>query len=334
VAQARDDADRLPGIDLVRVLGVVAIIAGHVWYTPDTAHLLTYSWHVPVFFILAGYLWHDDRSTSAELATRWRSIVVPYVLWWFIVAAVYLIWVGVEGHSFSSAAYYLVLAVWGGALAFRPFTAFWFFSAFVIAVLVLRVLQGRPAWWAWVLAVAAIVFCHLATPVAVHSPLAAAQAVGCVLFILVGQVLRRVRSRVGRPGPVGLGLVAAGAALTALPGYRTLEIKSADFGTPVLSELVACLLGIGLILLAERVTEGVRTRTGTVITTLAACSTVMILVHGVPMLLLGTPRSGGWVDFVLVLTASTGPALVVLATRWAPWLSGRPMLHRIGRPGP
>jgi fucose 4-O-acetylase-like acetyltransferase len=322
-----DGPVRLTGVDLVRVLGVIAILAGHVWYTSDTVHLITYSWHVPVFFTLAGYLWADGRSLRGEFSRRWRSIIVPYIAWWFVVAVIYLIWASAKGFGFVGPLYYLSLAAWGGALAFRPFTAFWFFSAFVVAALFLRLVQGRPAAWAWAGALAAIVACHTFTQLALRSPLAVVQGLACALFILVGQQLRRVRPRLRRPGWTGAALALAGAALMALPSYKTLEIKSANFGTPVLSAAVACLLSAGMILVAERVTQGLGARAAIVLATVAAGATVTLLLHGVPMLLLETPRSGGWLDFVAVVALSGGAALLVARTRWAPWLSGRKQLR-------
>lgn len=318
---------RLTGVDLVRVLGVIAILAGHVWYTSETVHLLTYSWHVPVFFMLSGYLWADGRSLRGEFSRRWRSIIVPYIAWWFVVAVIYLVWAAANGFGLVGPVFYLALAAWGGALAFRPFTAFWFFSAFVAAVLYLRLVQGRPAPWAWAGALAAVVVCHTLTPLALRSPLAVVQGLACALFILVGQQLKRVRPRLRRPGWTGAAFLLAGAALMALPSYTTLEIKSSDFGTPVLSAAVACLLSAGLILVAERVTRGLGTRVAAVLATVAAGATVTLLFHGVPMLLMQTPRSGGWLDFVAVVVLSGGVALLVMRSRWAPWLGGR---NRLG----
>jgi fucose 4-O-acetylase-like acetyltransferase len=323
----RGTGTRLVGIDLVRVLGILAILAGHVWYSSDLSHLLTYSWHVPVFFMLSGYLWHDARSLHEELRHRWSSIIVPYIAWWLVVCVVYLTWAVVKGYGFALPLYYLALAAWGGALAFRPFTAFWFFSALVLAVLFLRLMQGRPAWWAWAGAVSAIVVCHVLTPVAVRSPLAVIQGVGCVFFVLVGIQLQRVRPRLHRPAWTGVALVIMGAALMVVPGYRPLEIKSADFGMPVVSVVVACLLDAGIILIAEWATQGIGNRTASVLTTLAACATVAILMHGVPMLLLETPRSGGLLDFIIVVAASIGLALLLVRTRRAAWLSGVTLLQ-------
>ena len=328
--RAGADADaptRLVGVDLVRVLGVLAILAGHVWYASDTAHLLTYSWHVPAFFMLSGYLWHEARSLREELSRRWSSIIVPYIVWWFVVCAVYLTWALVKGFGLATPLYYVALAAWGGGVAFRPFTAFWFFSALVVAVLYLRLLQGRAAWWAWAGAIAAIVVCHVLTPLAVRSPMAVVQGVACALFVLVGMQLQRVRPRLQHPGRTGAVLLLTGIALMTVPAYQPLEIKSADLGTPVLSVVVACSLCAGLILVAERLTVGVGSRVAAVVTTLAACATVTILLHGVPMLLLETPRSGGWLDFVIVVAVSVGVALLVARTPWAPWLSGRRMLR-------
>jgi fucose 4-O-acetylase-like acetyltransferase len=319
----KDPTSRAVGIDLVRVLGVLAIIAGHVWYTSDLAHLLTYSWHVPVYFLLGGYLWIDARTLRDELRRRWRTIVVPYIAWWCIIATVYVLWAVALGHGLRAPLYYLVLAAWGGAAAFRPFTAFWFFSAFVVAALYLRALQHRPAAMAWAGAVTAIAVCHAFTPIALRSPLAVVQGVGCAVFVLVGVQLRRVRPRLRRPGATGVVVLLAGTALMALPFYRTLEIKSADFGTPGLSVVTACLLGTGLILVAEALATRASERGAAVLSTLAECAIVAIFVHGAPMLLLGTSRSGSWSDFTVVAAISLTIALLVRRSRWSPVLSGR-----------
>lgn len=316
------DTGRRVGIDLVRLLGAVAIITGHVWYSPDVPHLLTYSWHVPIFFILSGYLWQDTRSLGDDLARRWGSIVVPYVLWWVVVAVVYVVWATAKGYGPGSIAYYLVLAGWGGALAFRPFTAFWFFTAFLTAVLFVRAVRPWSPVAVWAGALLAITACHLARGAAVHSPLAVVQGLACVVFILVGIGLRDLRPRLPWPGIAGLGLLVIAAGLMALPVYEPLEIKSADLGVPGLSLAVAALIGVALILLAETFSQYVGARVAAVVRTLALGATVMMLTHGLPMLILGTPRSGGWVDYAVVLAVSVVLALATQRTRWAGWMTG------------
>lgn len=314
------------GIDAVRVLALVAVVVGHVWYVPSVARW-TYSWHVPVFFILAGYLWPRQRTQREDFRLRFRSILVPYAAWWLVVLAAYV--GGTVAMGDTPTLKRAILAAWGGVGAYRPWSAFWFFTAFFIAVTVVRAV---PRWAALVIGLAALAFCHVAHGLALLAPLAAPAGLASVLFVLVGRGLHEVRGRVTRPGAVGLVAVLAGLAAVALvPGYEPLEIKEADFGTPVLTVVVACLIGVGLILVAEALTRGRRdedTATSRAITAVAACAPAVFLSHGILLFWLQTPVEGRWLDFVLVLGIPLALALVLVRTPLAPWFVGRAPLRR------
>ena len=71
---------RSAAIDSLRLLGIVAVVAGHVW-SNELARDLLYTWHVPLFFVLSGYLWARDRSMALEVPNRWGTIGLPYTAW-------------------------------------------------------------------------------------------------------------------------------------------------------------------------------------------------------------------------------------------------------------
>jgi fucose 4-O-acetylase-like acetyltransferase len=48
--------ERSIAVDLVRVAGVIAIVVAHNWDQRLWAHTWFYTWHVPVFFVITGYL--------------------------------------------------------------------------------------------------------------------------------------------------------------------------------------------------------------------------------------------------------------------------------------
>ena len=68
---------RLAGIDVLRVLGIIAVIVGHGWGQVDWVRAAIYSWHVPLFFVLTGYFWSSDRSMSDEARRRGDSLARP-----------------------------------------------------------------------------------------------------------------------------------------------------------------------------------------------------------------------------------------------------------------
>src|SRR5206468_10733413 len=89
-AAAVPTKSRNAGIDLIRVIGLVAVVGGHVFASSPLARELTYSWHMPLFFLLTGYLWNDRRSLRGEWRTRLKSLMLPYAVWVVILVALYV----------------------------------------------------------------------------------------------------------------------------------------------------------------------------------------------------------------------------------------------------
>lgn len=65
----RTTGSRLDGVDLVRLVGVTAIVAGHTWTTPGVAKWL-FPWHVPLFFMACGYFWKDRSDPRSGASTK------------------------------------------------------------------------------------------------------------------------------------------------------------------------------------------------------------------------------------------------------------------------
>ena len=133
-------AVRNVGIDVVRVLGLLAIVAGHVWENEAT-WLGFYPWHVPVFFFLTGWLWTSGRTLRDELGKRAQSLGKPY-LFWFGIIFVALVAVMVVTDALAPGR--LAASVYGGFYATRPFTTFWFVSVLFAAALLWRFIERAP----------------------------------------------------------------------------------------------------------------------------------------------------------------------------------------------
>jgi len=313
---------RNAGEDVVRILGLVAVVVGHVWYIEPVIRW-TYSWHVPLFFILGGYHWVARRSFPDEVRVRFARIGRPYLFWWVVAGVVYAVWERFWGVGYIPVKF-IALAAWGGLGALRPWTAFWFFSAFFIAVLIVRVSMRGGWWWTLAFAYAGLIISHVEPETARLAPLAAIAAMACTGFVLLGIGLRELRRRLRHPVRVGLGALGVGIAGIFVPIYRPLEIKSADFGVPGLSILVAALIGSGLILVGSEWGPKIPPAAARVVGVLARCNVAVFLSHGIVLLVLGTPHNGGWRDFALVLLIPLGFALLTLRSRWAPWIHGVP----------
>jgi len=295
-------ATRSTPIDTLRILGICAIVIGH---TTPVARDALFIWHVPLFFFLTGWLWRD-RPLRAELGTRFRTLLVPYVWWLAVVGAVFVAVYAIRERSLPLRA--VVDAVYGGTVG-RPFTTFWFFSALFVAAVVWRVTPARAR---LVVAAAGLAALTFAGPQLSAAPLAVAVGACCVFFVAAGQLARTVRL----PWQVGAVLAVVGVTAAAVDVVAPLDLKYGDVGTPVASVAVSVLICWGALVTAEHWVPQAPW-----VSSLAAVGTPVILVHPLLLFVLGT-GDGSLVEFVGVLVVSWLIGLGVARTSLRPRLVG------------
>ncbi|WP_081978887.1 acyltransferase family protein [Cellulomonas carbonis] len=318
---------RSVGVDLVRVLAIVAVVVGHVWDEP-TVRSVVHPWHVPVFFVLSGYLWRGGRGVREELARRVPTLLVPYVAWLVVILAVVL---GVTAARGGPVALGSVRdALLGGAYAGRPFSAFWFVTALLVTVVAYRVLDGAPRAVVWLVAGTGLLAGHVAGDALAAVPLSVGLALPCLVLVAAGAELARLRPRLaGRTVPfVGLGLVGVGAVAVAAGVSAPVDLKQVDLGTPVVSMVVAVTISAGLVLLAEWGTARVGRHTARLVLDLAAAGLMVVLSHALVLWLLGTPHEGRPLDAALALAVPWGVGLLLLRVP----IASRVLLGRPVRP--
>ncbi|PJJ61751.1 acyltransferase family protein [Compostimonas suwonensis] len=302
---------RFASIDAVRLLGITAVVAAHVWTQP-LSHELFYTWHVPLFFVLTGYLWKPGRTVLAETRKRASTLLVPYATWLVIIGTAFL-W---GAFSWATAGQLLL----GGAHVGRPFSAFWFVTALFFGAVVMRLLERTPWSVQWGVAGVALLVAYLAPQEVAAVPLSAGVGVASLVFILAGSALRRHRDRIVRPATTGIVLIALSAVVIATGVSAPLDLKPADFGTPLLSPLVAVAISTGLVLVAERLVPLFGRTADRAIILLASCGLLVVLTHPVVLWVLGTPPTGSRLAFMLALGI---PFAVGLLLRFTPlsWLT-------------
>jgi hypothetical protein len=148
-----------------------------------------------------------------------------------------------------------------------------------------------------------------------------------VFFVGAGHLVQQHRARLGRLWPAAL---AAGAALVASGLSAPLDMKAGDWGTPVLSFLVAVLLSAGLLGMFESVFRaGGSARISVGISRAASLGLVVVLTHAVPLYLTDyqLPR------WALLASALVFGCLMAFLARNRPALTGaRPASAAVGEP--
>jgi fucose 4-O-acetylase-like acetyltransferase len=311
---------RSGAIDAVRVLGVIAVVAGHSLALPFVRPLV-YSWHVPLFFFLTGYFWSRERGIRAELLARGRTLGLPYVSWFVVIACAF---VPLDALLETMTPSRLLGPFYNGELSAMPFTTFWFVSALFATALLMRCVSGLPWPIMWGLGIAGSVAGFVIGGVLAQTPFAVGSAVPCLIFVLLGTLARTLRPRVARAGLVGFVLLAVSAALVASRLALPLDIKQGNYGTPGLSDLVAAAISFGLILVAETVFTHLRPRVHRAATGLSRAGFVVVLAHPLVLwvLLKFTPGLPNALIFAITLTVPWVVGLVAVRTPAARWLTG------------
>jgi acyltransferase len=296
---------RSAALDLVRVVGLVAVVLGHVW-TDGLMRPLLYSWHVPVFFVISGYLWRRSRPLGDEVRRRTGSLLVPYVAWLLLVTVAWAVFTSAVGIMSLPDPVALVV---GGSAIGGQYAAFWFVTALFVAVVAMRALSSVQPWLPAVVGVAAVGLATVQPDLVRQLPWSMGVGAVALAFLAVGDGLRRVRHRLRAPLESGLVLVVAGLVLAGSGLVAPVDLKYADVGTPVAGVLVGAAISCGLILVAESLEHRVPDGAARAVAAVAGVAMPVILGHA---LIISAGQLVGAPSGVVFATALVVPILIGL----------------------
>lgn len=242
---------RLAWLDALKGVGIVAVVAGHVWWRGPLRDAV-YVFHMPLFFMVSGYTAHvmPWRTLLPRLG---RSLLLPFLCFAaLLLAADFAIegWRGVRPifASWIDGAATILLAT---ETLRGPFTILWFIPGLLLARLAWNALMGpgREPMDRMVLAGMMLV---AALALLVHyeggrSPFAILAVPAALLMIWAGALWRSL----GRPRPM-IALLLAPFAAAALIWFRPVNMKLGDLGWPGLSLAGAVAITVVLAMLLRR----------------------------------------------------------------------------------
>lgn len=68
-------------IDVLKGIMIIFVVIGHSWF-PYSQYI--YWFHMPVFFMISGYLFKPQKTTIKYLASLVLRYIVPCYCWWII----------------------------------------------------------------------------------------------------------------------------------------------------------------------------------------------------------------------------------------------------------
>jgi fucose 4-O-acetylase-like acetyltransferase len=81
---------RIIWLDYAKVIGLFFVILGHIVKNgQDSLRIFVYSFHMPLFFLLSGYL-HKERHMKQSIVTGFKKILVPYLYFFAVIILAWL----------------------------------------------------------------------------------------------------------------------------------------------------------------------------------------------------------------------------------------------------
>ena len=126
-------AGQLGWLNTVKSIGVILVIIGHLLYFSNLSFLntLIYSFHMPLFFAISGFLYeYKDETNKAFIKRKCARLFIPAFLWYIITSPIYIIR---ADKSLQEIAVDLSLIT--GVVPFNE-PCWFFFALFVVFVLI------------------------------------------------------------------------------------------------------------------------------------------------------------------------------------------------------
>ncbi len=293
--------NRLPFIDVAKGLGIIAVVAGHV-YPPGLVRSLIFVFHMPLFFFISGYLF-KPKEGKAFIASKLRQLIIPYFSFLLIVYAVQN---QVIFHD-ASLTFLQRLSLWGKALLggrwlYGYTSAFWFAPVLFIVLLAANwLLKNYSKQRLVLLALTALTAAYVNAYFfpALKIPMNANVVLAALPLLLAGYFFKE-HSLKWHQGIsyLFLALVAVAACFNQLPA---MDMKMAAYGFPVLSFMAAIAISLLIFHVSKLIAEKWQ-GFSRVLSSLGKASLVIMFLHQpVQILLQEHVTENNYVRIVLAL---------------------------------
>ncbi|MCC4587482.1 acyltransferase family protein [Xanthomonas sp. NCPPB 1067] len=137
-------------IDAAKAVAIVLVVLGHASGMPPAYKLFAYSFHVPLFFVLSGWVGERFGRRALNLATVGklvRTLLIPYLAFFLVAYALWLLTAVMNGalQQPGAPAWWDPFSglVWANGARLYVLPALWFLPALFVASLAYLALRAR-----------------------------------------------------------------------------------------------------------------------------------------------------------------------------------------------
>lgn len=256
----------LPWIDMMKGFGIIAVVVGHV---ADIRYVFVF--HMPLFFILAGFTFHPQPSTYGFIKKKAVRLLMPYISF-FALLSLPLI---VKGQFFES--HILTKFLYGGCRLVDTFGVFWFVTTIFAALILFNCMVKWRCGIIWYVLLAFVSYAlgisHITLPEGFHSvPMA-------VVYIGFGYKLRQTSALDNNTACKKVLTGGVIVAILIIPFITKLQIdmKSGYYGIPLLSLIISVWLSVVIAILSKQMSKNLIIKN--ILSYLGQASFVIMFLH-------------------------------------------------------
>lgn len=132
--------ERVIWIDIARGIGIILVIIGHLPINNDFLLEWIYSFHIPLFFFISGYVYKNDLTLRQFIMKKTKTIIVPYYSMAFILITFNVLFLKFQGN-FTAATFWVMLR---GILVQDRFWTIWYFAALLVVEVIFYCVLHLP----------------------------------------------------------------------------------------------------------------------------------------------------------------------------------------------
>lgn len=265
---------RQPWIDVLKGIGIVAVVVGHVTYNRALVAQI-FVFHMPLFFLIGGALHDPAAPQRAFLAAKARSLLVPYACFLLILWPLELL-LAVPADAVGGRWTWPLLGeplLLGGRLLTGFAGVFWFVTCYFLTQQLVHFLLRRcPLPLCAALACLMLALAWLLPDVAL--PWGAQVLLVSVPLYLIGHAARDLD--LSSWTPLWLVLTLAALLLNVAGAANTFDLKAGNYGLPVVTLASALAVVALLAVLARRIHASLA---GRLLAALGGASITIMFLH-------------------------------------------------------
>lgn len=241
----------LPWIDACKGCAITCVVVGHLTESP-ALHDSIYIWHMPFFFFMSGYTFQPTADTRRNLLNKSIRFLVPYACFLALLSIPELMDLWRDGSAQQYVNFFIARAA-GGRLLHSWFVAAWFITCLFVTQQFVNWLVVTCHWGVVALAMCACLSLAYANEIFLPRRWLPWNINVCLmaapLFYVGWQYRRRFDARF-ESWAVLLAVLCV--ALAAQRLIQPFNMKSNDYGTPLLALVAALVISVALVAIFRR----------------------------------------------------------------------------------